>query len=188
MNTTTITDSGDEYLQDKPGAQLKLIREKVGLSPEYIAGKLHLRLCMITSLEADEYNKMPEPVFIKGYLQAYAKLLDQDPEHYVKTFNRCYTSERKLERALWQSRRQTNKAEHTVRWVTGFFAIAVLMAVMMWWNKNKEAEVLFPATVSQVEVTSPNASETEIRLTDLSKMRSLLSSVSQSVPLENPSE
>ncbi len=187
MNTTITMDSGDEYLQNKPGGQLAVIREQKGYSAEYVAGKLHLRVRIIQLLEADDYHNMPEPVFIKGYLRAYAKLLDEVPEPFIETFNRCYSSERKLERALWQSRRQTNKAEHTVRWVTGFFAIAVFVAVMMWWNKNKEAEVLFPSTVSQAEVI-PSTSETEIRLTDLSKMRSLLSSVSQAVPLENPSE
>jgi cytoskeleton protein RodZ len=187
MTTTIATDLGKEYMHDKPGAQLAEIREQKGYSAEYVAGKLHLRVRIIELLEADDYQSMPEPVFIKGYLRAYAKLLDVLPDPFVENFNRNYSGERKIERALWQGRRQTHKAEHTVRWVTSFLAVAVLIAVMMWWNKNKEAEALFPVTVSQLEVT-PNASETEIRLTDLSKMRSVLSSVNQSVSLENPSE
>ena len=187
MNITTVIDSDDAYLQNKPGAQLALIREQKGYSVEYVAGKLHLRARVIQLLEADDYNNMSEPVFIKGYLRAYAKLLDETPEPFIDTFNRCYISERKLERTLWQSRRQTHKAEHTVRWITGFFAIAVLIAVMIWWNKNNEKEGLFSATMTEAKTTVPTA-ETEIRLTDLSKMRSLLSSVNQSVPLEQISE
>src|SRR3990167_8848638 len=127
MNTTvTMDEVTEEQVQEKPGLMLASVRNAKGYSTEYVAGKLHLRVRIIELLEVDDYHNMPEPVFIKGYLRAYAKLLDLVPEPYIEMFNRCYSSERKIERALWQSRRQTNKAEHTVRWVTGFFAIAVL--------------------------------------------------------------
>lgn len=190
MNTSVVMDSSDERLQNKPGSTLASIRQQKGYSTEYVAGKLHLRVHVIELLEADDYQKMPEPVFIKGYLRAYAKLLDIVPEPFIETFNQCYSSERKTERALWQSRRQTYKAEHTARWVTSFFAVAVLVAVVMWWNNNKEATTVMPAAVvsQAVKTTSINTVEKDIRLTDLSKMRSLLSSVSQLAPVENSSE
>lgn len=188
MNTTLTMDSAEQHIDDRPGAQLALIRNKKGYTTEYVAGKLHLRVHLIELLEADDYAKMPEPVFIKGYIRAYAKLIEVSPDSFIETFNRCYIQERKVERALWQSRKQRHKAENTVRWATSFIAIAVLMAVVMWWNKNKDEQVKMPIAVSQSEVTLQPAPESEIRLTDLSKMRSLLSSVSQIVPVENPSE
>jgi cytoskeleton protein RodZ len=192
MNASIAMDSNNEHLQNKPGAKLALIRQQKGYSAEYVAGKLHLRVNIIELLEADDYYNMPEAVFIKGYLRAYAKLLDMVPEPFIETFNQCYSNDRKTERALWQSRRQTYKTEHTARWVTGFFAVVVFIAVFVWWN-NKETDVMFPATttttVKEVSQVMPApSSEKEIRLTDLSKMRSLLSSVSQIVPVENPSE
>ena len=48
----------------------------------------------------------------------------------------------------------------------------------MWWYTNKDNERLFTASVKQ-EDASINKTETEIRLTDLSKMRSLISSPNQ---------
>ena len=182
-----MTDSGNSYLDDKPGAQLALIRSKKGYTTDYVAGKLHLRIHLIELLEADDYDKMPEPVFIKGYLRAYAKLIDVSPEPFIETFNRCYREERKVERALWQSRKQTHKAENTIRWVTSLIALVVLTAVAMWWNKNKDEQIKLPTTVSQTEVQI-QAPESDIRLTDLSKMRSLLSSVSQLAPVDARSE
>ena len=179
MNTTVTMDENIEEIQSKPGARLAAVRLQQGYSPEYVAGKLHLRVRVIELLEADEYHSLPEPVFIKGYLRAYAKLLSVPPEPLLETFNLLYKPEqRPPEKALWQSRRETNKAEHAIRWLTGFFAVIVLMAVAMWWYTNKDNERLFPTNISHADA-SPSKSETEIRLTDLSKMRSLLSSRSQ---------
>jgi len=144
---------------------------------------------IIELLEADDYHNMPEPVFIKGYIRAYAKLVEVIPEPLLETFNAMYSPEKKAEKALWQSRRETHKAEHAVRWLTTLFAIGVLIAVAIWWNKNKDNEQVFPANanVSRNE-SAPNKSETEIRLTDLSKMRSLLSSTNQYSSRESKGE
>lgn len=183
MNTTVTVDDAEVSQQITPGAQLASVRISKGYSLEYVAGKLHLRVRVIELLEADDYLNMPEPVFIKGYLRAYAKLLDVSPQPLLDLFNRHYVSDRKLEKALWQSRRETNKAEHAVRWITSIFAIVVLIAVGIWWQANKGNEHLFSANVSRVD-SERNQSETEIRLTDLSKMRSLLSSTGQNTLME----
>ena len=183
MNTTLTLNEPEDSAQEKPGAQLALVRSQKGYSLDYVAGKLHLRLRVIELLEADAYESMPEPVFIKGYLRAYAKLLDVPYQPLLDAFNKQPVMLRKVEKALWQGRRETNKAEHAVRWFTGFFAVIVLVAVALWWQANKENEHLFPVSVSQND-SSHNQSETEIRLTDLSKMRSLLSSSGQDILTE----
>jgi cytoskeleton protein RodZ len=178
MNTTVITDEIEDKVTQKPGALLSTVRKQKGLSTEYVAGKLHLRVRLIELLEADDYDNMPEPVFIKGYLRAYAKFVEIAPEPLLEAFNSLYISERKVDKALWQSRRETHKAEHAVRWITAFFAIGVIIAVAIWWHTNKDNERLLPANISHNE-TQNVKSENEIRLTDLSKMRSLLSSTNQ---------
>ena len=61
---------------------------------------------------------MPEPVFIKGYLRAYAKLLSVPPDPLLEIFTTIYSSDKKLEKALWQSKQRTNKGERLVRVLT----------------------------------------------------------------------
>lgn len=184
MNTAEVNGEAEEV--QKPGAILAQVRMQKGYSPEYVASKLHLRVRVIELLELDEYNKMPEPVFIKGYLRAYAKLLDLAPTPLLELFNGMYSVEKKQDKALWQSRRETHHGEHLVRWVTGLFAVGVIIAVSMWWQKNKDSEHFFSSTLTRTD-TASNKSETEIRLTDLSKMRSLLSSNNGMTREENAS-
>lgn len=187
MNTITTMDEAVAKAVDFPGAQLAAERVRQGLSQDYVAGKLHLRVRLIELLEMDDYQSMPEPVFIKGYVRGYAKLLGVSAQPLLDIYNNNagnMAMERKGEKALWQSRRETNKAEHAIRWLTGSFAVIVLIAVVAWWYTNKDNENLFPKSISRANNASTK-SETEIRLTDLSKMRSLLSSHSQP---ENPTE
>jgi cytoskeleton protein RodZ len=154
MSTTVSVDSEEMYLNNKPGAELGLIRSQKGYTAEYVAGKLHLRIHLIELLEADEYEKMPEPVFIKGYLRAYAKLLEISPEPFIERFNLHYGSERRTDRALWQSRKRSYKAykaENTVRSVTLAITFLVFIAVVVWWSKTKE-ETLPTSEVAELHV------------------------------------
>ncbi len=177
MNITKTLDPDTVSINDRPGARLASIREKSGHNIEYVASKLHLRVRVIELLEADAYDEMPEPVFIKGYLRAYANLLDIDSVPLLEMFNCFYLEdESSSERTLWQSsKQQTHRTEHWVRWGTGIFAVVVLSAVLGWWIKSKDVETLFSSHVRASDA-STLASETDIRLTDLSNMRSLLSS------------
>ena len=181
MNTLLTADDNGLHQLEKPGAILAAQREQKGFTVAYVANKLHLRVRMIELLEADNYTQLPEPVFIKGYLRAYAKLLDMAVDPLLTTFNRVYSVDRKVEKALWQSRRAPARAEHAVRWLTLSFALIVVIAVVFWWQNNKENEKILSPHMARVEKVNQTVSESEIRLTDLSKMRSLLSSSENSV-------
>lgn len=178
MNTHTAIEDMAAQTPVLPGATLAAAREKKGYSVAYVAGKLHLRTHLIECLETDDYANMPEQVFIQGYIRAYAKLLELDAPSLLETFNQNYSIERKVGRALWQGQRETNRAEYVIRWLTGIFALVVGVAVLVWWQSNKNSEHFFAPKVSRHD--NNTHAETEIRLTDLSKMRSILSSNSSS--------
>jgi cytoskeleton protein RodZ len=165
-------------IEERPGAQLAAVRLAKGYKIEYIAQKLRLRKLVLEQLEADDYARLPEPVFVRGYIRAYANLMDIRFEPLLLIYNRHHCVERQVERALLQTkRRDTHRAERGLRWVTTVFGIVVLIAVAMWWQKNKDSQKLFETAVAAPEKPIGNEhAEADIRLTDLSKMRSLLSS------------
>lgn len=179
MSTTTTLDENMLENDRNPGAHLASIREQKGYTIEYVANKLHLRARIIELIENNEFHLLPEPVFVKGYLRAYAKLLGTSPEPYLAIFNKQYLVERKPERALWQqSKRESHKAEHLIRWFTLLFALGVLVAVGIWWQKNRDTQQVFASNTTPVELSLNQIpiteTTTEIKLTDISKMQSLL--------------
>lgn len=191
MNTTVKTDEVHEGHQEKPGFQLARAREKKGYSQEYVAGRLHLRTRVIELLDADDYEQLPPPVFIQGYLSAYAKFLDVPAEPLVKIFNSLYSVDRKVEKALWQSKRESNKGERLVRVLTALIVVGAIAVVSFWWQKNKDSQQLFSTKSSPVLAKlNPSKMDSELRLTDLSKLHSLLNPPTvthQISPRESPS-
>lgn len=184
---TVTTDEVDKRINERPGAQLAAVRTAKGYTVEYIASKLHLRVRVIQLLEADDYSKMPNSVFVKGYLRAYAKLVDVNADTLLETYNRNFSVEKKTEKAaLWQSRRDTSGGERAIRWLTTLFGFVVLVAVAIWWQKSKDNQNLFANTTAVAEkIDTTEHAQVDIRLTDLSKMRSLLSSENLYSTLDN---
>lgn len=183
MNITPSMDEVNITEIDNLGIQLSTIREQKGYTIEYVASKLHLRARIIELLENGEFNLLPEPVFVKGYLRAYSKLLGVSPDPFLAVFNAQYVFEKKPERALWQSKRESHKAEYVIRWFTLLFAVGVMVAVGIWWEKNRDSQPVYSAKKTATDL-SLNQTTTELKLTDLSKMQSLLTPSARMSPLE----
>ena len=60
---------------NSPGIRLQTRRLKNEWSIEDVAADLNLRIEVISALEADDYSKLPERTYVRGYLRAYARLL-----------------------------------------------------------------------------------------------------------------
>lgn len=190
MNTTATLDDTNPIELNKTYLELAAIRQQKGYSIEYVASKLHLRVRIIELIEQGDFHLLPEPVFVKGYLRAYSKLLGISPDPFLEIFNNQYNYERKPERALWQSKRESHKAEHVIRWFTLAFALGVVVAVGVWWQKNKDShEEVFSTKekttdLALTEQMPMTPTETELNLTDISKMQELLTPPAQMSPLE----
>lgn len=57
------------------GNTLRLARERRGLSQEEAAKALCLNVEVINALECEQFDKLPSPVFVRGYIKNYASLL-----------------------------------------------------------------------------------------------------------------
>lgn len=62
-----------------PGQQLRAEREALGVTVREVADTLNLSMVVIQALEDDDYDRLPGVVFTRGYVRAYARLLDIDP-------------------------------------------------------------------------------------------------------------
>jgi len=69
-----------------PGQVLRAERESLGVTTRDVAETLNLSITMVEAIEADDYERMPAAVFARGYIRAYARLLDLDPEPIVARY------------------------------------------------------------------------------------------------------
>ena len=75
------------------GETLRAAREAAAYSVTYVAAHTHLKEEIIEALENDDHDRLPSPVFTKGYLRSYAKLLDVDIEHMLGDYKQSSSIE-----------------------------------------------------------------------------------------------
>ncbi|MXW51690.1 MAG: helix-turn-helix domain-containing protein [Gammaproteobacteria bacterium] len=66
-----------------PGAALQAAREAQQLSVPQVADQLKLSSAVVTALEANDWDRLPAQVFVRGYVRAYARLMGLDDEELL---------------------------------------------------------------------------------------------------------
>lgn len=79
-----------------PGSRLRETRDAARMSLEEVAHNLHLDVQIIKSLEEDMYDRLPSPIYVSGYLRAYARLLKLPEKEIVG----AYTQGREINASL----------------------------------------------------------------------------------------
>ena len=68
------------------GEQLRIGREHRCLSKTWVANQLHLHENMVDALEQERFDQLTAPVFVKGYLRMYARLLELDEQVLIQPY------------------------------------------------------------------------------------------------------
>lgn len=80
-------DTPQSGASEPPGAQLKRAREEAGWDLGQVAASLHLSRPVIEALERDDYDALPPPLFVRGYIRAYADIVGIDPAPLLAAYN-----------------------------------------------------------------------------------------------------
>ncbi len=111
-----------------PGKALRSTREAKRLTPESVSQQLRLDLAHIHALEMDEYEKLPAPIFVTGYLRAYARLLELDAEPLIAAYHGLGMD--KTPDLVQVARRGSVGGGAPVRWIS--YAMAAGLVVMLY--------------------------------------------------------
>ena len=68
------------------GADLRKMREASGLSLRHIAAVTKIGKRFLEYVEEDRFEYLPPPVYLRGFLQAYAKLVGIDPRQAADAY------------------------------------------------------------------------------------------------------
>ena len=93
------------------GARLREERLSRGIKRSEIASKLHITNHYVKSLEANKFDKLPGPIFVKGYLKNYSELLDLNPTEIVGLYEKFISqeSENRTEKVTPQKQKVKNR-------------------------------------------------------------------------------
>ena len=95
LSPEPITPGGDDaksVVADSAGARLSAARLALGLGVNQVAEQLKLSHRQIVALEANEFDKLPKMVIVRGFVRSYAKLLKIDPASVIACLPPDHTS------------------------------------------------------------------------------------------------
>lgn len=136
MNSTSIEEQASQ-IHYQPGAYLSQEREKRGISIEQVANTLHLRVQVLKHLEADEYQHLPQEVFVQGYIRGYCKFLSIPADEIIESYLKIKPQASRGERGLWQNSQPNLINDKWMHWISAGLFIVVVGAASMWLFQNK---------------------------------------------------
>lgn len=71
---------------ESPGARLRAARESKGLDIQDVAYALHADARVLAAMEADDFEHLGAPVFVRGHLRHYARYLELDADALVRDY------------------------------------------------------------------------------------------------------
>ena len=120
----------------KPGERLHNARVAANMSIEEVASNLNLNAATIRNLEAEEYQRLPGPTFVRGYLKAYARLLGIHPERILEAFDKRGFEPPKLVADLIHAP-QAKSSDFVFRASTLFIVLVLGTLVIVWWQSQR---------------------------------------------------
>jgi cytoskeletal protein RodZ len=82
---TLLNDAQEEQLKEISKYLLEVRQEK-SIRIEEIAAKTHIRLAFLQALEAGQFEELPEPVYVQGFIRRYGDALGLDGTALANTF------------------------------------------------------------------------------------------------------
>jgi len=80
-----MSETGNPAAAEAPGAALTAARQAQNLSVADVARQLKLSVSQIEALEAGAFEKLPGPIFVRGFIRNYARLLKLDPKKMLSS-------------------------------------------------------------------------------------------------------
>lgn len=117
------------------GRYLRAHREKAGMKLETVAYQTKVRLSLLQDLEADRLDRLPQGVFLRGYVRAYTDALrigsDRALELLEQTFSPLVSPMSVMEASMAQAPEAASRSK--MGWAALALGLLLLGLAGAWW-------------------------------------------------------
>jgi cytoskeleton protein RodZ len=119
-----------------PGDLLQAGRIEMGMSLEDVASRMHLSTGIVEAIEENNFSNITAPIFVKGYLRAYARIVSLDENEMIQQYVEYYSNEDPPIASTSKLLPEISTSDRRIKWVT-YLVIILLSALLTvwWWNK-----------------------------------------------------
>ena len=124
-----------------PGELLQAARIKQGLALDDVAARMHLSSSILSAIEDNNFAEITAPIFVKGYLRAYARIVSLDEDEMILQYSSFYLEDDPPLTSTSSMAPELSVADARIKWTT-YLVILVLgvLLVAWWWNKEQNHE------------------------------------------------
>ncbi len=155
MSEATTTDA----VETGCGAVLRQAREKIGMSLADAARQVKMRINTLEALENEQWAQIGAPVFIRGQLRSYGRLLKVDVEPFLFQFEpqQSAITPDPLAMSAPSVSVAPLDADGRARRVVGVVVAIAVIAALAWWFVQPAATQKPQRTASLDVVSAPHA-------------------------------
>jgi cytoskeletal protein RodZ len=118
-----------------PGAQLKAAREELGMSTREAADRLNWMPDYVAVIESDNYEKLRNPAFARGYIKAYTRMVGLDENAQLAAFDKI----RQENLSNGEAKKKQTQPLHLQKTGMGVvigLGVLLLLVLFMWWRSS----------------------------------------------------
>ena len=141
-----------------PGQLLKEARKKTRRRYKRLSSELGIPEKYLEALEENNFSIMAGPTYVKGYLRAYAKKLDLDPETVIAAFDRYLKDQRRLEKKgiKKEQKKETKKKFSYIYALILFLIASITLLIAFIPERNNDSEKKEDRSFSETEIQNLN--------------------------------
>ncbi len=151
------------------GAILKEYRENQNVSINQVANQLHLDNRIIVAIENDDHESLPDPIYVRGYIRGYCKLLKLDAEGMLALYKESDHRDDPEIIPEIKYPTQSSSSDKPVKAFTYLISLGLVLLVIIWWQSN-------------FIISGPSTPTSEV--TDSQPVEEILAEPQPSIPLE----
>jgi len=159
MSSKTTQENSDNSQSMGPGDRLRAERIELGLSIEDVATRMHLSVGILEAIEENNFDDITAPIFVKGYIRAYARIVSLDEDELIIQYLDYYSDEDPPINSTSNLAPEISADDARVKWITYLVIIGLLaLLAAWWWNQYQiETDVVSLDAEPAVSVQEPEA-------------------------------
>ena len=118
---------------NKLGALLIRAREKLSFSQKDIASKLNLKVEFIAALDANDFDKLPAPTYVRGYIRSYACAVNLNADSLINIYEGSAEAPPEILPDV-KPVVQASSRDKPVKAMTYLVTLTLVIMIIAWWQ------------------------------------------------------